>query len=88
MHRTAGAAKARIPKKERAYSLAVAPVMPVPINSSKGCSKARITIVMRLPRNRANERACPPTAMAPASFPAARCDATKGVVAVQKKLKM
>ena len=87
MHRTAGAANARIVKKSIAYELASIPVFPVPIRSSKGCRPSNNSIVKVNPRTKDNDKTCPPNTTASFSLPDDRLIATSGVVVVHRKLK-
>ncbi len=86
MTKTAGAATARMCKKDFAYQWASSPASPVPMIPSRAPEKVVSTRARSIPNRRARLNACPPTSIAPASSPDARRWETRGVVTVQRKL--
>mmetsp|Transcript_25416 Transcript_25416/g.39111 ORF Transcript_25416/g.39111 Transcript_25416/m.39111 type:complete len:212 (-) Transcript_25416:15-650(-) len=86
MQNIAGAANARVTKKSVAYPFAIGPVMPVPISARRGCCNTKSPMATTAPKANAKVNACPPSSKASLSLPDARRDATKGVVAVHRKL--
>mmetsp|Transcript_15953 Transcript_15953/g.33182 ORF Transcript_15953/g.33182 Transcript_15953/m.33182 type:complete len:233 (+) Transcript_15953:621-1319(+) len=84
---TAGAASALTVKNSSAYRSASGPVAPVPMTCSKGALYSKSAAARTLPRTKARPSAWPPTKAAPASSPRPLRLATRGAVAVARKLK-